>query len=133
VGAVLLVAGLTWQETQVLAAKQQRIRQTLTEVFPHITLVLDAPLQMQREVAQLQRTRGSLSAADVEVLLHDLAPLVPPHALVGIEVDAAVTRLRFAPGAEAALRAASDVLQQRGWRVQSSGLQLEARREAQAS
>jgi general secretion pathway protein L len=130
---VLVVAGLTWQERQLLAAKQQRIRQTLTEVFPHITLILDAPVQMQRELAVLQRNRGSLSLNDLEVVLHELGGKVPADALLGIESNASVTRLQFASGAENVVQALATALQQRGWRVQTTGLVLELRRTANPS
>ncbi len=126
--AVSVVAALTWQEQQLLAAKQQHIRQTLTEVFPHISLVLDAPVQMQREVAALQRSRGSLGQGDVEVLLHDLGPRVPSEALVGLESNASLIRLRFALGTDAVVQTAVVALQQKGWQVQASGLVLEAQR-----
>jgi general secretion pathway protein L len=116
-----------------LAAKQQRIRQTLTEVFPHITLILDAPVQMQRELAVLQRNRGSLSLNDLEVVLHELGGKVPADALLGIESNASVTRLQFASGAENVVQALATALQQRGWRVQTTGLVLELRRTANPS
>nr|AGC72054.1 general secretion pathway protein L [uncultured bacterium A1Q1_fos_500] len=131
--AVSVVAGWTWQEQHLLSAKRQRIQQTLTDVFPHVTLVLDAPVQMARELSALQRRRGQLGQGDVEVLLHDLGSSVPAEALIGIESNSSsTTQLRFASGADAVAQAAAQVLQQRGWQVQVSGATLEARRAASA-
>lgn len=126
--AVSVVAGLTWQEQQLLSTKQQGIRKTLTDQFPHITLVLDAPLQMQRELAALQRSRGHLGLGDVEVVLHDLGASVPSEALVGLESNTSLIRLRFATGTEAVVQAVVAALRQKGWQVQVSGLAVEARR-----
>lgn len=58
-----------WQERDDLADKRLAVRQTLQQTFPQVTLVLDAPQQMQRELAQLQRASGQLSARDLEAML----------------------------------------------------------------
>ena len=62
---------------QALSAKQAQVRQTLTQTFPQVTLVLDAPVQMRRAVADLRQTSGEASARDLEALLQDLAPASP--------------------------------------------------------
>lgn len=72
---VLLVAQLAgvnawaWKERQALAAKQAAVRASLVQTFPRVQLVVDAPLQMEREVAQLRQRTGSLSADALETML----------------------------------------------------------------
>ncbi len=60
-GAVLLVAaqliGLNawaWKERGVLDAKRSAVSRILTDTFPSVKLVVDAPVQMAREVAALR-------------------------------------------------------------------------------
>jgi general secretion pathway protein L len=66
-----------WRSQQSLQAKQAHIRQTLTQTFPQVTLVLDAPVQMRRAVAELRQLSGEASPRDLEALLQDLATASP--------------------------------------------------------
>lgn len=78
------IAGLNlwaWQQRQALAAKQQAIGQVLTQTFRHIPVVVDAPLQMQRELARLRQASASLSPSDLESLLAAAASALPEQAL----------------------------------------------------
>ncbi|MBV7540113.1 type II secretion system protein GspL [Acidovorax sp. sic0104] len=83
-GAALLVvahlAGLNtwaWQERQALAAKQAAVRSTLTQTFPKVQVVVDAPVQMERELTQLRQAAGSVSARDLEPLLAAAGAALP--------------------------------------------------------
>ena len=73
--AVLVVAHLAglnawaWQERKALVAKQAQVRSLLTQTFPKVQVVVDAPVQMERELAQLRQAAGSVSARDLEPLL----------------------------------------------------------------
>lgn len=73
----LMLSGLlglgarAWTEQQALSAKRTHIQQLLQQTFPHVSLVMDAPLQMQREVDRLQRASGGASQADLDVFLSD--------------------------------------------------------------
>lgn len=79
VAAHLLGVNLwAWQEEKALAAKQAAVRTTLTQTFPHIQVVVDAPVQMQREVAQLRQANGSTSARDLEAMLAAAGTALPP-------------------------------------------------------
>ena len=84
-GAVLLVAlnvvGLNawaWKERAALETKREAIRQTLTRTFPNVRAVVDAPVQMEREVAALRQQTGVPSARDLDALLVALASALPP-------------------------------------------------------
>lgn len=67
-----------WQEREQLAAQQAQVRHTLTETFPHIKVVVDAPLQMERELALLRQATGGVSHSDLEPLLAAAASALPP-------------------------------------------------------
>jgi len=84
-GAALLVAinlvGLNahaWKERSSLEGKREAIRRALTATFPHVKVVVDAPVQMEREVALLRQQTGTPSARDLDALLAALATALPP-------------------------------------------------------
>jgi general secretion pathway protein L len=81
-GLVALVAvqllGLNaaaWQQERQLNQLRQDLNRMLTDTFPSQTVIVDAPLQMQRELANLRRSRGQLSPSDAEWLLARWAEL----------------------------------------------------------
>ena len=69
---------LAWHEGRALDAQQAALQQILKTTFPSVTLVIDAPLQMQREVDVLQQKSGAVSSTDLEPLLAVLAGVLPP-------------------------------------------------------
>ncbi|MEO7953148.1 MAG: type II secretion system protein GspL [Polaromonas sp.] len=72
---VVNIGGLqAWamKERSAQAAKRAAISGTLTATFPEVRVVVDAPLQMARSVAELQRRNGAASAADMETMLGQL-------------------------------------------------------------
>ena len=121
---LLLVAHLVglnawaWQERQALAAKQAAVRAALTQTFPKVQVVVDAPVQMERELAQLRQAAGSASARDLEPLLAAAGAALPDGRLpTSIEYTPGELRLRgvtLAPDEEAALSAR---LQAAGYRA----------------
>lgn len=125
--ALLLVhvAGLNavaWQERSRLAALQQATRDTLTQTFPEVTLVIDAPLQMQRELERLRRARGQTEDADLEPLLQQLGRLSLQTPLQLQQIDyrqdgsVRLSHAALAPPDETALR---QQLERAGWQVQA--------------
>jgi general secretion pathway protein L len=101
-GAAVLVAahlvGLNawaWQERRALDAKQAAVRATLTQTFPKVQVVVDAPVQMERELAQLRQAAGSVSRRDLEPLLAAAGTALPPGSQpTGIEYTPGELRLR---------------------------------------
>ncbi|AOW11982.1 hypothetical protein LPB72_12340 [Hydrogenophaga crassostreae] len=81
------VNAAAWQERRALKTKQQAISQILQTTFPNVTLVLDAPVQMQRELANMQQSNGQLSTLDLEAMLSGIAraSAKEPVALRGIQ------------------------------------------------
>lgn len=79
-GLVALVAvqligvnAAAWQERRSLRSKQQSLSQVLQATFPDVKLVLDAPVQMQRELSNMRQARGQLSTGDLEAMLSAIA------------------------------------------------------------
>ena len=74
---VLGLNALAWRERSQLEAQQASLQTILKTTFPSVTLVIDAPLQMQREVDLLQQKSGVASSTDFEPLLATLASVLP--------------------------------------------------------
>ena len=76
---VNLIGLNTWamREQASLAAQRQAIRSVLTDSFPNTPVVVDAPLQMARAVAVLQRASGSAAGTDLESILSSFSALAP--------------------------------------------------------
>lgn len=95
---VVQLAGLNawaWKERASLAAKRQAVEQTLTRNFPHVRVVVDAPVQMEREVAALRQATGASSGRDFEAMLGALATTAPPgRTASGLEYTAGELRAR---------------------------------------
>jgi len=68
---------LAWRERSHLDAQQAALQNILKSTFPSVTLVIDAPLQMQREVDLLQQKSGAASSTDFEPLMAALASVLP--------------------------------------------------------
>lgn len=84
-GAALLVAvnllGLNawaWKERAALEDKRAAVRRTLTTTFPNVKVIVDAPVQMEREVATLRQLTGVASTRDLDAVLAALATALPP-------------------------------------------------------
>lgn len=83
--AALLVlvqlAGLNawaWKERASLASKRDAARGILTQTFPNVRAIVDAPVQMEREVAALRQGTGGVSSRDLEPMLAAVAANLPP-------------------------------------------------------
>lgn len=55
-----------WKQQAQVQDKRAQLSQLLTSTFPQVKVVLDAPVQMQRELAQLRQAQGQLSGRDFE-------------------------------------------------------------------
>jgi general secretion pathway protein L len=76
----LQVVGLNamaWREQRALELQKAQLNQILTATFPSVRLVIDAPLQMQREVDTLQRGAGRITSTDFEPMLAAAASALP--------------------------------------------------------
>ena len=66
-----------WQQNTQSAATRTAIQNSLTQTFPNVKVVVDAPLQMQREVNQLRQASGAVGRGDFEAMLAALAAAAP--------------------------------------------------------
>lgn len=80
-----------WHQQSTLDAKRAAQVALLQTTFPQVRSVLDAPLQMQREVALLRAAAGQPDESDLEPLLQAAAAAWPSDL-------AAVESIRFEPG-----------------------------------
>jgi general secretion pathway protein L len=74
---VIGLNALAWREQRDLQAQQAALHTVLKTTFPSVTLVIDAPLQMQREVEALQQRAGNSTSTDLEPLLAALGTVLP--------------------------------------------------------
>jgi general secretion pathway protein L len=92
--AVVQLLGLNaqaWQQRQQIESRKAGMEALLKQTHPGVPVVLDAPLQMQRETAQLRARAGQAGPGDFEALLAAAATAWPDG------VGPAPT-LRFEPG-----------------------------------
>lgn len=66
-----------WMTRQQWQAEQAHWTQILQDTFPKVTLVVDAPLQMARELARLRQASGQLGPSDFEAQLQALGQALP--------------------------------------------------------
>lgn len=112
---------LAWQEQAAERAQKAELQSLLTQTFPQVQLVLDAPRQMQAELERLRQQRGELGGGDLESLLAALGASGQPPSWQKIEFGPGQAKLigvRLDAAAEQALQGA---LQARGWRVEPQG------------
>lgn len=67
--AVLGLNALVWEHQRALERKQALVVETVQRAFPQIRVVVDGPLQMQREMQNLRVAAGVLSPQDLQPLL----------------------------------------------------------------
>ena len=122
-GAALLVAlnlvGLNawaWREAGALQAKREAMRGTLTQTFPQVKVVVDAPLQMDKEVALLRQATGAASGRDLEAMLGALSTAGgPERPLSGIEFTGTQLRAKGLAYSPEEARAVAASLKGRGY------------------
>ena len=95
---VVNIAGLNtlaWREKATIQAQRTAVRNTLTSTFPGVQVVVDAPIQMAREVAVLQQMSGAPTGRDIETMMSLFGASAPANTLPsGIDFAAGELRLR---------------------------------------
>lgn len=128
----LLIAGLGGLNTSAWLTQRHIDQQTgavdrlLRETFPHVSVVLDAPVQMSQEVQRLRTASGSLGPRDLEVLLATVGRSLPPGAGTPTRVgyDGQSLLLSGWPDAGAPLEALKQALQDQGLNARVDGAEL---------
>lgn len=137
-GSALLVAvnllGLNaWalREHSALAQKRDAIRQTLTQTFPQVKVVVDPPVQMEKEVAALRQATGAMSGRDLEAMLSALATSLPsPRSVSGVEFNAGELRVKGLAVAPEDVETLAAGLKGQGYASVPQGETLQITREA---
>jgi len=81
--AVLLLVQLlglnlwAWHQSREVAARREAVTTTLTGAFPEVRAILDAPVQMQKQLDLLRTSAGSVGEQDLEALLAAAATAWP--------------------------------------------------------
>src|SRR3569833_1860771 len=70
------------------------MRRARTETYPSGKIVVDAPVQMEREIAALRQATGNTSGRDLEAMLGEVA-LAVPQARPPSNIDYANGELRL--------------------------------------
>ena len=84
-----------WKEQSALQSGRAAAQAMLTQTFPQIKVVVDAPLQMEREVAALRQATGASSGRDLETMLAAVGSALPADRAAGaIEFSAGEARIR---------------------------------------
>ena len=84
-----------WHERSALEHERTAVRQVLTQTFPSVRVVVDAPVQMGREVAALRQATGAVSAHDLEAILATLSSATNTNKSVNaIEYGAGEVRVK---------------------------------------
>ena len=128
-GAIVLVAanlaGLNawaWKERSSLAAKRESVQRVLTTTFPNVKVVVDAPLQMEKEVALLRQTAGATSSRDLEAMLGELATVAPPQRpLASIDYSGGELRVKGLASTPPDAAALAESLRGRGYAADLRG------------
>jgi len=128
-GAVVLVLaqliGLNawaWKERRTLEAKRSAVQSILTQTFPSVKLVVDAPVQMAREVATLQQATGGVARLDLEPMLAALGGVLPAGRIpTAIDYSAGQLRLRGLKLSTDELSRVTGQLAPRGYQARGEG------------
>ena len=119
-----------WREQSTLQGKQQAVRGTLQQTYPGVKVVVDAPVQMEREVALLRQATGGVSGRDFEAMLGALAQALPADkALQALEFSGAEARLKGASLSPEQVSTAATQLRAAGYSLRQDGDALLVRAE----
>jgi len=130
-GAALLVMvnliGLNawaWVERAAIDRQRAQVRQILTATFPQVAVVVDAPLQMAREVAALRQATATPGHDDLETLLGALAGAVPDRTVTGLDYARSTLRIQGLGWTAADLASAQPALRAQGLSATLQGSDL---------
>jgi len=92
---VLGLNAWAWKERNLLDEKRAAVRSLFLQTFPETQVVVDAPAQMERAVADLQQATGQASGTGLADTLMSLAASAPDYQpLTAIEFTAEEIRLK---------------------------------------
>jgi general secretion pathway protein L len=138
-GSVLLVSinvlGLNawaWKERSVIDSQRAALRATLSDTFPEVKVVVDAPVQMARALTQLQQATGATSGQDLEAMLDHLSALLPgKQSVKAIDFSAGEASLKGLTLSTEEAAALMAMMKTKGYTVRSEADSLIIRQAAQ--
>ena len=111
-----------WKERAILDDKRVAVREVLTRTFPGVKVVVDAPVQMARELAVLRQATGGASNGDFETILASFGALaLLGSAPTAIEYVANEVRFKGLGLASSQVADAAGKLKTQGYAVRSEG------------
>lgn len=111
-----------WQESARWQAKRELITRTLTQTFPGVKVVVDAPVQMAREVALLRQATGAPSNRDLEAMLSAAGNALPAgRSANALDYTAGELHLKGLNLSSAELNELSERLRPMGYSARSEG------------
>ncbi|MCY7308167.1 MAG: type II secretion system protein GspL [Rhodoferax sp.] len=120
-----------WRLDASLVEKRAQTKSLLIQSFPGVRTVVDAPLQMERELALLRRSSGALGQNDLEAMLAALVRVLPGgEAAQAVNFSNGDLRVTGAGLATTQVAAANSQLGLAGYAVLQDGEQLQMRKEA---
>ena len=122
---VLGLNAWAYKEQSALSAKREQIKTLLTQTHPQVKVVVDAPVQMQRELAIMRAATGALTPRDLEAILSSISANVSvKSSLSAIEYTAGELTLKGAGLSAAEAQTASSALAAKGYSLRSEGDKL---------
>jgi general secretion pathway protein L len=91
---ILALNVLAWKQRAQWAQRRAEVQSILTQTFPDVQVVVDAPLQMRRAVDALALARGESPGPEVGRVLTALAPLAADLSVTGLDVNGSSLRLQ---------------------------------------
>ncbi|MCM5682066.1 type II secretion system protein GspL [Schlegelella sp. S2-27] len=135
--AVIHLVGINawaWHQSNEVEQRKRAQVSLLQTTFPQVRAVLDAPVQMRREVEQLRLQAGKAGDTDLEPMLQAAASAWPEHrVLEGLQFEPGQLTLSVNGWAEDEIERLRASLQPSGWRVERDGSRVTLRRAAQGA
>jgi general secretion pathway protein L len=111
-----------WKQQAALDAKRQAVREVLTSTFPGVRVVVDAPVQMGRELSLLRQAAGGTSSGDFESLMTSFVAVVPVNRVpTAIEFVAPELQIKGLGLTSAQVAQGAEQLKSRGISLRSDG------------
>ena len=133
VWALLLVHVLglnlyAYQQQTAVNQERRAMHAAFTSTFPKVQAVVDAPVQMQREVDQLRQRTGQLAPSDAEVMLSVLMQAANfPGAPTAIDYQGGELQIEGLQLPATALAELTGAMQARGYQLRAQGTTLSMR------
>ena len=121
---VVALNALAWKQTQAIAQQKRELSAILQDTFPEVGLIIDAPVQMQRQVGLLAQSRGAAGGVNFTAALALLSTQLPAgSAPTAIELTGDSVLLSGLTLATPQVQALNQTLAAQGWILSGQGSQ----------